>query len=230
VAGLEDNAVPVASARAFWTDVETAPGDHVEVCKPESLSHTSFSVLKRVVQGSTLPPFINGLNKVSEVNIALVQEAKSEIYTVGSRSRDGKYLALIEERLAADPKLLYYRALIGPPRRTILREHLSRVLQLRDPADRSQGYQTVYLSLFKDTHKQPEIFLCGNERRCLVVLPSTTGGIGKYSTAVVFTDSAVVKGYGDLAKALCDAGKTLTSVADVQALPTPKEGDQGGGP
>lgn len=229
VVGLEDNAVTEESGRAFWSDVETAPGNHVEMCKPEARSHTSFAVLRRVVQRATLPQFIKGLGEVREANITMVREARREIYTVGSRSRDPAYLQAIEERLASQPRLVYYRALIGPPRRQILKDHLLRCLDLRDPADRSEGYQTIHLSLFEDTHKQPEIFLCGNERRCLVVLPSTTGAIGEYSTAVVFTDPAIVRGYGDLTKALCAAGKPLATPADVQALAAPGGAGAGGG-
>jgi pimeloyl-ACP methyl ester carboxylesterase len=225
VVGLQDNAVTEQSASAFWRDVKTAPGNHTEVVKPGDRSHTSFDILRQVICDSTIPRFANGRGEVIRINIQLVQEAEKEIYTIGSRSRDEKYLAAIEKRLQEDPKLVYYRVLMGPPRHQVLKEHLSKILSLRDPQDRTHGYQTVHLAMYHDLVAQPEVFLCGTERRCLVVLPAATGKVGEYSTGVVFTESSVVQGYHSLTKALYDAAisagyrlETKSAVAKLNIL------------
>ncbi|MGH8712292.1 MAG: hypothetical protein ACREVA_13450, partial [Burkholderiales bacterium] len=41
VVGLEDNAVPRESATSYYSAIVTAPGNHCEVCKPETRDHTS---------------------------------------------------------------------------------------------------------------------------------------------------------------------------------------------
>lgn len=209
VVGLEDGVVTEASAKAFWTDVATAPGDHVEVVKPADATSTSFQELRTRVLKTTLPTLVRGLGKVKSANLRLVEEAREELYTVGSRSRDPDYLKAIEKTLAEQSKLRHTRVLLGPPRRQELKDHLLRVRNLRDPADREHGYQTLHIALFDDPAEQVEFNLCGNERRCLVVLPSAAGEIGEYDTAVVFSDPEVVRGYLSLAQALAKAGKPL---------------------
>jgi pimeloyl-ACP methyl ester carboxylesterase len=219
VIGLEDGVVTEASARAFWTDVVTARGNHVEVVKPPDATHTSFQALRDRVLRTTLPTLIRGLGKVKSANLRLVEEAREELYTVGSRSRDPEYLKAIEKVLAEQNKLRYTRVLLGPPRRQELKDHLLRVRKLRNPADRTHGYKTLDLALFDDPKKQVEFNLCGNERRCLVVLPSAAGEIGEYDTAVVFSDPEVVRGYSRLAQALADAGTRLDDLDQLERLP-----------
>jgi len=218
VVGLEDGVVTEASAKAFWTDVVRVTGNHVEIVKPADATSTSFQELRTRVLGTTLPSFVRGLGKVKGANLRLVEEAREELYTVGSRSRDPDYLKAIETVLAEQGKLRYTRVLFGPPRRQELKDHLLRVRNLRDPADRTHGYRTLDLALFDDPRRQIEFNLCGNERRCLVVLPSAAGEIGEYDTAVVFSDPEVVRGYSRLAQALADAGTRLDDVDQLEAL------------
>lgn len=218
VVGLEDGVVSEESAKAFWTDVETAPGDHVEVVKPDDSSAPSFQVLRNRVLGTTLPSLIRGRGKVQAANLRLVEEARAELYMVGSRSRDPGYLSAIERVLTERASVRYTRVLLGPPRRPELKEHLLKVRRLRDPADRAQGYRTLDLALFDEPSRQVEFNLCGNEGRCLLVLPSAAGEIGEYDTAVVFSDPEVVRGYSRLARSLADAGTRLESVEQLESL------------
>ncbi len=219
VVGLEDGVVTEKSAKAFWTDVETASGDHVEVVKPDDASATSFQVLRNRVLATTLPSLIRGRGKVQAANLRLVEEARAELYMVGSRSRDPAYLSAIERVLTEQPSVRYTRILLGPPRREELKDHLLKVRRLRDPADRTQGYRTLNLAIFDDDSKQTEFNLCGNEGRCLLVLPSAAGEIGEYDTAVVFSDPQMVRGYSGLARSLADAGTRLESVEQLENLP-----------
>ena len=218
VVGLEDGTVEEVSARAFWTDVETAAGDHREVVKPATAEHSSFQVLRDRLLKTTLPFLVRGKGAVKRANIRLVEEARVDLYTVGSRSRDPDYLKAIEKVLEERSSLSYTRVLLGPPRRAELRDHLLKVRTLRDPDDRRHGFRTLSLALFDDPRRQPELNLCGNERRCLLVLPSADGGIGEYDTAVVFSDPTLVGGYRRLAQALVDAGTPLRTMEQIEAL------------
>lgn len=219
VVGLEDGTVEEASARAFWSDVETAPGDHRQVVKPADRDHSSFQVLQSRLRATTLPSLVRGRGEVKKANIRLVEEAREDLYTVGSRSRDPDYLGAIESVLRTRNDLRYTRVLLGAPRRSELRQHLLRVRELRDPADRSHGFRTLDLALYDDPRRQFEFNLCGNERRCLMVLPSADGGIGEYDTAVVFSDPELVRGYRRLTQALVDAGTRLDDPDRIKALP-----------
>jgi pimeloyl-ACP methyl ester carboxylesterase len=218
VVALEDNAVTEQSAKARWKDVVTAPGNHVELVKPDSREHPSVAALRQVVEHRTLPRFVRGKGEVTRANLRLVEEAEEDLYAVGSRSRDPAYLARIEEALAHRPKLRYTRALLGPPRRPELLNHLKAVLGLRDPGDRRHGYQTVQLALYEHLERQFEFNLIGNEKRCLVVLPSAEGKVSGYDSALVVSEPALVQGYRSLAAALCEAGRPLRNLGEVEKV------------
>ena len=151
-------------------------------------------------------------------NCDIVARAADVIYTTGSRSRDEGYLRLIEERLRANPALVYIRVLMGPVRRKEVKDHLLRVFEFRSPIDRTQGLQTLYVGLYTDLARQPEIFLCGSEKRCLVVLPPLDRA-GGYSTARVFTRRDDVESYRHLVAELYAASTQLLRATDIEALP-----------
>lgn len=64
---------------------------------------------------------------------AVVKSAEEYPAVTGSRSRDVPYLAEIED-LASRPRLVHYRVLFGHPHHGVLKEHLHRLLEIRDPA------------------------------------------------------------------------------------------------
>ena len=217
VVGLEDNAVTRDSAKSFHHDVETASGNHTEVCKPPDRDHTSFQVLKDRVLKSTVPRLICGAGAVMTANIQIVQRAADRLFVAGSRSRDEKYLGAIEEQLKKHPDLIHYRVLIGPPRLAILKDHLLKLLQIRSPDDLSKGYKTIHMGMFANEYLQPEIFLCGNESSVLAVLPPMTG-IGEFTTAAFFTDPELVDSYLRLTKDLYNKGRKIETVDSVKEL------------
>ena len=56
-------------------------------------------------------------------------------------------------------RLVHWRVLVGPPHRQVLKDHLIRLLDLRDPADRTYGMQTLHLGMVEDQIREPERFL-----------------------------------------------------------------------
>jgi hypothetical protein len=69
---------------------------------------------------------------------------------------------------------VHYRVLFGPPHHLVLKDHLRRLLEIRDPGDRSHGYKTVHIGLVVDTAAVPERFVCASEREAVVPIPSLT--------------------------------------------------------
>jgi transcriptional regulator with XRE-family HTH domain len=70
--------------------------------------------------------------------------------------------------------LVHYRVLFGPPHHRVLRDHLLRLLELRDPDDRSLGVKTLHLGIVEDTLTAPERFFCASEQMAAVPIPSLT--------------------------------------------------------
>jgi hypothetical protein len=224
VAGIEDELVQPVSVRAYSDDVATVQTNHSGICKPGSRDSTSFQVLKRVILRSLPPPIqvsdmmlINGNDAVIEANMRIVETAEEHLFATGSRSRDLKYLQTIEAKLQKCPRLIYWRILMGPPRQQVLKDHLLRVLAMRSPGDRSAGFKTIHIGLFEDDTAQAEIFLCGNEKTCLVVLPSLEG-LGKYTTAMLFSNPDTVRSYLRLTRELYAAGKIIEDIGSVMGL------------
>ena len=217
IAGQADNAVPETSARAFFQDVETVPGNHTEMCKPADLADSAFQTLRARVLESAPGPFLLGTKAVQQANARAIASARQVIFTIGSRSRDERYLRSIEDRLRADSALIYYRVLMGRPRRRALWEHIERVLGFRDVADRSTGQRTLYVGLYDRPDEQAEINLMGTETTCTVILPPAEG-VGTYSTAMCFRDGAHVDSYRKLAHELMGRGSDIRSLDDLRRL------------
>jgi transcriptional regulator with XRE-family HTH domain len=76
-----------------------------------------------------LPSYDELLGTLEEV----VRGAHRCLVAAGSRSRDVPYLAEIERVLEERSRLVHYRLLFGPPRWQPLKDHLVRLLELRDP-------------------------------------------------------------------------------------------------
>ncbi len=106
--------------------------------------------------------------------LATVSGARDCLIVTGSRSRDPEYLGAIETALAERPGLAHYRVLFGPPHHRVLRDHLMRLLELRDPEDRSLGFKTLHLGIVEDTVTVPERFFCASEHMATVPIPSLT--------------------------------------------------------
>ena len=67
----------------------------------------------------------------------------------------------------------------------MLKDHLIRLLQLRDPADRSLGVKTLHIGMVEDTGSSPERFFCASEQMAVVPIPSLTS-LEAFDSGVVF--------------------------------------------
>ncbi len=73
-----------------------------------------------------------------------------------------------ERALEERPSLTCYRVLFGPPHHEVLKDHLIRLLRLRDPDDRSLGVKTLHIGMVGDTEESPERFFCASEQMAVV--------------------------------------------------------------
>ncbi|MFD8559658.1 XRE family transcriptional regulator [Streptosporangium canum] len=119
------------------------------------------------------PELLAGFPDLRRAMLATVSEAQQCLVVMGSRSRDGEYLQAIEQTLTIRPHLVFYRVLYGPPHHQVLKDHLLRLLELRDPDDRSLGVKMLHLGLVEDL-MAPERFFIASEHHAVVPIPSLT--------------------------------------------------------
>ena len=93
------------------------------------------------------PKLLAGVAELREAMLVTVRGARECLVAGGSRSRDTEYLEAIEAVLAERPALVHYRVLFGPPHHQTLKDHLLRLLELRNPAERSLGIKTPNLGI-----------------------------------------------------------------------------------
>lgn len=223
VVGLQDAAVTEESAKSFYTNVETVPGSHTTMCKPSSEQDKSFSIVRQKLFEASPAPLVVGKKDITNRMRKIVRDARKTLFITGSRAQNAAYLKEIETRLAQVPSLEYYRVLLGPPRTQQMYDHVVSVLKTRPPSQRIGGEQVTFIHQFDDLEAQPEVFLCGNERCCIAILPPMTA-LGEFSTGYYFTASQHVGDYLRLAKELCNKGTALEKPEDV---PLPGAGKNG---
>jgi hypothetical protein len=160
---------------------------------------------------------IRSAEELLAYNKRIVREAKESLFTTGSRSRDITYLKAIEARLKAAPKLVHHRVLFGPPYHQVMKDHLQRLLKLRDPEDRKHGFKTIHLGLFGDYKRQFEVFILGNEREVSVILPSLLG-VGEYNSGIVFTGRDEVDDLLRFVKDLYGWSAKVETLAEIKSL------------
>lgn len=129
-----------------------------------------------------LPSYDELLGALEDV----VRGAHHCLVAAGSRSRDVPYLAEIERVLKERSRLVHYRLLFGPPRWQLLKDHLVRLLELRDPDSWEQGIKTLHIGICEDPW-EPARFFCASERRAVVMLPSLTTA-GNFDCGVLLLD------------------------------------------
>ena len=113
--------------RRMLADFYKQPPDELFAHQDEKLTATAET-----------PRLLVGHQDLQDAMTDVVRQADQCLVVTGSRSRDRGYLHAIETALAENPDIVHYRVLFGPPHHEVLREHLLRLLELRDPADRSQ--------------------------------------------------------------------------------------------
>jgi hypothetical protein len=143
----------------------------------------------------------------------------------GSRSRDAGYLEATEVVLAERPSLVYYRVLFGPPHHQVLKDHLLRLLRLRDPRDRGLGVKTLHLGMVEDTVAMPERWFCASEEMAVVPIPSLTSHEA-FDSGVVLgaAPAARLLDHGRQAYAAARRVETAAQVAALEVLVPERSG------
>lgn len=165
---------------------------------------------------------VAGFPELQRAMLATVAEARQCLVAVGSRSRDARYLQAIEQVLAGHPGLVCYRVLFGPPRHQMLKDHLARLVELRDPADRSLGVKTLHIGLVENTGSSPERFFCASEQMAVVPIPSLTSHEA-FDSGVVFGPAAAARLLDHGRQAYAAARRIETATA-IDALPVAGDG------
>lgn len=173
---------------------------------------------RRLTDPADVPQLLVDHHDLSHAMIDVVHGAHRHLVVLGSRSRDADYLAAIETVLAQRPELVHIRVLFGPPRHQVLKDHLHRLLQLRDPHDRSLGLKTLHIGIVDDEPGTPERFFCASESTAVVPIPSLTSSEA-FDSGVVF-GQAVASRYIDHARQVYAAGRPVETQRDLAALPT----------
>ncbi|MFE6782109.1 XRE family transcriptional regulator [Streptomyces sp. NPDC057680] len=153
---------------------------------------------------------------LSEAMTSVVAGAKQHLVVTGSRSREKAYLDAIESAVAQNPDLVHTRVLYGPPRHPELAEHLLRLMELRDPAERRNGVRTLNIGLV-DRGETLERFFVASESQAVVPLPSLHTADG-FDCGIVLDDAAAA-GLVRHGKEACAAARLLGTIRDVRDLP-----------
>ena len=131
---------------------------------------------------------------------------------------DRAYLATIVEVLRMQSRLVHWRVLVGPPHRQVLKDHLVRLLDLRDPADRTYGMQTLHLGMMEDEIREPERFFVASESQAVVTIPSLTAA-SNFDTGILLAHPLQARALVEHAKQLYAGSAKLETLTAVEALP-----------
>jgi transcriptional regulator with XRE-family HTH domain len=146
----------------------------------------------------------------------IVRDARTFLAMTGSRSREPEYMETVERVLSAQPGLVHYRVLFGPPRNQIFKDHLHRLLEVCDPRDRSvSGVQRLHIGLAPAAYQ--ENCLCTNEREAVVVQPSLVSP-GNFDTAVLFSQASHARAMVSYVQQLYQVSEKLETRAAVEQL------------
>jgi hypothetical protein len=148
----------------------------------------------------------------------VVHDARNYLAVVGSRSRDTVYLEAIETVLVQRPELVHYRVLFGPPRHQVLKDHLLRLVQIRDPHDRSLGLKTLHIGIVEDDPGTPERFFCASESTAAVPIPSLTSSEA-FDSGVLF-GAGVAERLIDHARQVYAGARKVETDQALRDLPT----------
>lgn len=144
----------------------------------------------------------------------VLNDAHRILVAVGSRSREPEYLRGIERALAERPNLTHYRILIGPPHSQVFKDHLLRLIELRDNGHVED--KRLRISIQPDTRNTPERFFVASDRSAVVLGPSANCHTN-FDTGFVFTRMDYVKGLQDHGQGLYSKNR-LTTAEAIQAL------------
>ncbi len=173
---------------------------------------------QQLTAASETPKLLVGHHDLREAMTDVVDNARTCLAVIGSRSRDTRYLETIESVLADRPELVHYRVLFGPPRHQVLKDHLLRLLKLRDPHDRSLGVKTLHIGIVEENPDIPERFFCTSEAAAVVPIPSISSAEA-FDSGVLF-ESGVAERLIDHARQVYAAARRIETEHALRALPT----------
>ncbi|AUS79511.1 transcriptional regulator [Actinoalloteichus sp. AHMU CJ021] len=172
---------------------------------------------QRLTAGSETPLLLVGHHDLRAAMTEVVHGAGQYLAVVGSRSRDAAYLDAIEAVLVQRPELVHYRVLFGPPRHQVLKDHLLRLVKIRDPHDRSLGVKTLHIGVVEDAPRAPERFFCASESTAVVPIPSLTSSEA-FDSGVLF-EAAVAERLIDHARQVYAGARRIESDQALRDLP-----------
>lgn len=167
---------------------------------------------------SETPRLLVGHHDLRDAMTEVVRGAGQYLAVVGSRSRDAAYLETIETVLVERPELVHYRVLFGPPRHQVLKDHLLRLVEIRDPHDRSLGLKTLHIGIVEDDPGTPERFFCASESTAVVPIPSLTSSEA-FDSGVLF-EAAVAERLIDHTRQIYAGARRVENDQALRDLPT----------
>jgi hypothetical protein len=126
------------------------------------------------------------------------------------------YLQEIELTLQKRPQLIHYRILIGPVHSQLLKDHLLRLVKIREPKADRDAQKTLYISIINDLAQYHERFFAVNEKSAVITLPSANSPMN-FDTGLVVYDPVYVKDLLHHGKALYGKHR-LESMAAINEL------------
>lgn len=196
--------------RLGMTSPRTAPSEPAI-----SAAHPTNGAQPAAVPGLRLTTSHDGLLAEME---EVAREAEAYLALTGSRSRDQAYLDEIERVLEEEPDIVHYRLLFGLPHHQVLKEHLLRLLELRNPTNRIGGIKRLYVGIVDDLHREPERFICASEQRAVLAIPSLVTA-GNFDSGVVFVEPQVAQCFVQHVKQVYAGTRRLESEQAVQEFP-----------
>jgi hypothetical protein len=173
---------------------------------------------EQLTTASETPRLLVGHHDLREAMTQVVRDARGYLAVVGSRSRDPAYLHAIEAVLEQRPELVHYRVLFGPPRHQVLKDHLLRLVAIRDPHDRRWGVKTLHIGIVEDDPGTPERFFCAGESSAVVPIPSLTSAEA-FDSGVLF-EAGVAERLIDHARQVYAAARRIETEQALRDLPT----------
>ncbi|MFE2432178.1 hypothetical protein ACFXJ5_36335 [Streptomyces sp. NPDC059373] len=125
-------------------------------------------------------------------------------------------MAAIEQAVAEQSDLVYYRVLYGPPRHRALAEPLLRLVGMRDPDERRNGVKTLHIGLVEPAGVL-ERFFVASESAAVVPLPSFHGAEG-FDCGVLLGGEAAA-GLVQHGREACASAVAVETMEAVRALP-----------
>jgi hypothetical protein len=142
--------------------------------------------------------------------LEVVRNSQDCLVAVGSRSQTPAYLQAIELAIQRKPGLVHYRILIGPLHSQVLKDHLLRLVELRNVRAERNGTKTIHISIINDLTQCPERFFVASEQEAVVTLPSANLPMN-FDTGLIVRDPLYVE-------SLLQHGKALYSKHRLESL------------